>query len=161
MSVAFNKFNQFVEDIGKELHILSTDTLKILLTNTAPNVADTVVDTTGGVCVVKATSNANEIAAASGYAKGGPTLASVTWAQTSGTAKLYATKITVTAGASIGPFQYAALYNDSGGSTSTRPVIGWWNYGSAVTLAIGETFTIGNSNDGTDWTSTYPIATLA
>ena len=162
MAVSFKKFNQFVEDVGHELHIFDTDTLKILLTNTVPNAADTIVDTVGhATCVVEATSNAAEIAAASGYAKGGPTLATVVYTQTSGTAKLYAVKVTVTAGASIGPFQYAVLYNDSGGTTGTRPLIGWWNYGGAVTLASGETFTIGNSNDGTDWTSTYPILTIA
>jgi hypothetical protein len=160
-SSSFYKFNQFVEDLGKELHLLSSDTLKILLTNTAPNAADTVVDTTGGTCVVKATANAAEITAASGYVKGGGTLTSVIFAQVLGIAKLYAAAYEWTAGAIIGPFQYAVLYNDSGGTTSTRPVIGWWNYGTPVTLGVGEKFKVGNSNDGTDWTMTYPILTLA
>lgn len=160
-SSSFYKFNQFVEDLGNALHNFDTDAIKCLLTNTVPNAADTVVDTTTGTCTVKATSNAAEIAAASGYAKGGPTITTPIWAQTSGTARFYGVKIVVTAGASIGPFQYAVLYNDSKGTTATRPVIGWFNYGAAVTLGIGETFTIGNSNDGTDWTVTYPILTVA
>lgn len=160
-SSSFYKFNQFVENLGNKLHDFDADEIKILLTNTAPNAADTVVDTTGGVCIVKSTSNANEIAAASGYAKGGQAIASPVWAQTSGTAKFYGTKVTFTAGASIGPFRYAVMYNNSTGTTSTRPVIGYFDYGSGVTLGVGETFTIGNSNDGTDWTSTYPILTIA
>lgn len=160
-SSTFYKFNQFVEDLGHELHIFDTDTLKILLTNTVPNAADTVVDTTTGTCTVKATSNAAEIAVASGYVKGGGTLTGVVFAQASGTAKLYAAAYEWTAAASIGPFRYAVLYNDSGGTTSTRPLIGWWDYGGAVTLGIGEKFKIGNSSDGTDWTSSFPILTIA
>jgi hypothetical protein len=156
-SSSFYKFNIFVENLGNKLHDFDNDSIKILLTNTAPNVADTVVDTTGGVCVVKSTSNANEIAAASGYVKGGAVITSPVWAQIAGLAKLYGTKVSWVAGASIGPFRYAVIYNDSTGTSATRPVIGYWDYGSPVTLGIGESFTIGNSNDGTDWTVTYPI----
>jgi len=160
-SSSFYKFNQFVEDLGNALHNFDTDSIMCLLTNTVPNVADTVVDTTTGTCTVKATSNAAEIAAASGYTKGGSAIATPIWAQASGTAKFYGVKVVFTAGASIGPFQYAVFYNNSKGTTSTRPVIGWFNYGSPVTLGVGETFTVGNSNDGTDWTATYPILTVA
>jgi hypothetical protein len=162
-SSTYYKFNQFVEDIGKILHNLATggDSIMVLLTNTVPNAADTVVDTTTTPCTVKATSNAAEIAAASGYAKGGVALTGQQYIQTSGTAKFYGSVATWTAGASVGPFRYAVVYNNTKGTTATRPVIGWFDYGSAVTLGIGETFTIGNSNDGTAWTSDYPMFTLA
>jgi hypothetical protein len=33
---AFNKFNQFVEDLAEKVHNLGADTIKVLLTNTAP-----------------------------------------------------------------------------------------------------------------------------
>jgi hypothetical protein len=150
-----------VENLGNKLHDFDADSIKILLTNTAPNVADTIVDTVSTPCIVKSTSNATEVAAASGYTKGGAAVASPVWAQTSGTAKFYGVKVTWTAGASIGPFRYAVIYNNSTGAAASRPVIGYYDYGSAVTLGVGETFTIGNSNDGTDWTSTYPILTVA
>jgi hypothetical protein len=160
-SSSFYKFNCFVEDIGKMKHDFANDTLQILLTNTVPNVADVVVDTTTTPCTVKSTSNAQEVAAASGYTKGGAAVGTLVYAQISGTAKMYGVKVTWTAGASIGPFRYAVMYNASKGTPSTRPVIVWFDYGSSITLGVGETFTVGNSNDGTDWTSTYPILTLA
>jgi len=49
------------------------------------------------------------------------------------------TVFTATAGG-IGPFQYAILYNTS--SSAANKIIGWYNYGSAVTLADTETFTV-------------------
>src|SRR5512136_266487 len=122
-SSTFHKFNQFVEDLGHEQHLFDTDTLKILLTDTAPNAADlTVDDTNHATCQLDSTSNALEIAAASGYVKGGGTLTSVVFAQSSGTAKLYAAAYEWTAGASIGPFRYAVLYNASGGAAGARPL---------------------------------------
>jgi hypothetical protein len=39
----------------------------------------------------------------------------------------------------IGPFRYAILYNDTAASD---PLIGWWDRGSEITLADGETFTL-------------------
>ena len=147
---SFSKFNQFVEDLGKALHDFPNDSLLVLLTNTAPNAADTVVDTTTGTCTVKSTSNAAEIAAGNGYTKKGNSAAASAWSQSSGTAKLVrADPATWTAsGGTIGPFRYAVLFNDSKGTTSTRPVIGYWDYGSSVTLQAGETFTV--DLDGTN-----------
>jgi len=160
---SFYKFNQFVQDIGNVLHNLVSgqDGIYILLTNTVPNAADTVVDTSVTPCVVKSTSNASEIAAGNGYTKGGAQVTSQQYIQTSGTARFYGVKVTWTASGAVGPFRYAVVYNNSKGTSATRPVIGWFDYGSAISLSNGETFTIGNSNDGTDWTSTYPMFTLA
>lgn len=160
---SFYKFNQFVEDLGKTLHNLATggDQLYVLLTNTAPNAADTVVDESGGVCIVKSTSNANEIAAGNGYTKLGAQITGQQYIQSGGVAKLYGVKVSWTCVTAPMPtFRYAVLYNHSKGTNATRPVIGWYDYGvGGVTLGVGETFTLGNSNDGTDWTATYPILT--
>ena len=57
------------------------------------------------------------------------------------------------AGGSIGPFRYAVLYNDSPTSPAD-PLIGWWDYGSSITLATGETFTV-------DFDPTSGVLTLA
>jgi hypothetical protein len=127
---AFNKFNQFVEDLGRKVHNLNADALKILLTNAAPTAAN----------AVKA--DLTEITAANGYTAGGAAVASPAYAQAAGTGKLTGNDVVFTAsGGSIGPFRYAVLYNDTP-SSPADPLIGWWDYGSSITLATGETFTV-------------------
>ena len=126
---AFTKFNSFVEAVAEKVHNLGADTLKILLTLTAPVAANT----------VKA--DLTEIAAGNGYTAGGAD-AQCTYSQTSGTGNLAGTDIVFTAsGGSIGPFRYAVLYNDTPTSPAD-PLIGWWDYGSSITLLTGETFTV-------------------
>jgi hypothetical protein len=159
-SSIFYKFNQFVEDLGNGLHNFDTDSIMALLTNTVPNIADTICDTSVSPCVIKSTSNAVEITPASGYTKKGLAVGTPVWAQISGVAKFYGVKVLWTAGASIGPFRYAVFFNDSKGAAATRPLIGWYDYNSGITLGVGETFAVGNSNDGTDWTVTYPICSV-
>lgn len=126
----FNKFRQFAEDVGKGVHNLATGTLKVLLTNVAP------VNTNA----VKA--DLTEISAGNGYSAGGSAAASNAYTQTAGVGKLTATDVVFTAsGGSIGPFRYAVLYNDTP-SSPADPLIGWWDYGSSITLASGETLTV-------------------
>ena len=121
---SFNKFHSFVQAVHEKKHNLATDTLKILLTNVAPVNTNT----------VKA--NLTEISAGNGYSAGGPTTAQVSSAQTSGTYKLVLSDVTVLAsGGSIGPFRYAVLYNDT---ATNDELIGWWDRGSSLTLADGE-----------------------
>ena len=129
---AFNKFQQFAEDLGKKVHNLDADTLKILLSNAAPDAAADAVraDLT------------SELSTGGGYTSGGAALSSVDYEQTGGTAALSATDLVFTAsGGTIGPFRYAVLYNDTPTSPAD-PLIGWWDYGSSITLADGETFTV-------------------
>lgn len=138
-----NKFNAFLEDFAEKVHNMGSDAHKFLLTNTVPNAADVTVDTVTGTCTVEATSNAPEIAAGSGYTKGGiaPTITSS--AQSGGVYKLVLADATWTAsGGTIGPFRYIVWYNDTGGAAATRPAVGWYDYGSAITLNDGETFTL-------------------
>lgn len=126
----FNKFHQFVEDIAKGVHNLDSGTLKIMLTNTAPVSANAVL------------ADLTEISAGSGYSAGGATVANTDAEQTSGTLKLLGDDVVFTAsGGPIGPFRYAVLYNDTP-SSPADPLIGWWDYGSALTLADGESLTV-------------------
>lgn len=129
---AFNKINQFVEDLTKKVHNLSADTLKIYLSNATP---DSAAD------AVKA--DLAEISAGNGYTAGGVTATITTCEQTAGTVKLILDGpwVITAAGGSVGPFRYAVLYNDTPTSPAD-PLIAWWDYGSAITLASGETFTI-------------------
>lgn len=152
---AYNKFNSFVEDLCLSRFVLSTDTLRILFTNTAPVAGDIQVDTTTATCTIKATSNAAEIAAGNGYTKKGPALTITTSSQSGGTYTLAANQsVTTASGGTIGPLRYVALYDDTTLTTATRPVISWWDYGSSITLNNTETFTVqfNSSNPGTIFT---------
>lgn len=145
---SFNKFNVFVEDLAKKVHNLNSDTLKIFLTNTAPNAStNTAYDGTTG------TTGPAEIAAGNGYTAAGNTAAFSSGAQTSGTYKLVLSDPTTwtASGGSIGPFRYAVLYNST---PAGKNLIGWWDYGSSVTLATGEQFTV-------DLDQTNGVLTLA
>lgn len=125
---AFNKFNAFVENLAEKVHNLGSDTLKILLTNSAPSASNSVK------------SDLTEISAGSGYSAGGATVTITSSAQSSGTYKLVGNDVVITAsGGPIGPFRYAVIYNDTSAADS---LIGWWDYGSSITLADGESLTI-------------------
>ena len=138
---AFNKFNQFVANIGLELYELNTDSLYLILTNTSPNAADTVYNHTAAQ--VQSTSNAAELTTGNGYTQGGAQAASNAYSQSSGLATLTANSVVWTAsGGSIGPFRYIVMYDITTGTVTTRPLIGWWDYGSALTLTTGNTFTV-------------------
>lgn len=84
--------------------------------------------------------NITDISAGNGYSAGG-TASAVTLSNASGVEKAVAANVVFTAsGGTIGPFQYAVFYNDSQG-TPAKPLVNWVDYGSAVTLQSGETFT--------------------
>jgi len=156
---AYNKFNCTVADVTNKVHNLGSDTLKIGLTNTSPNAADTVYDDAGHT--LKATSNAAELAAGGGYSAGGTAVGANANSQSSGTDKLTGNAVVFTSSGTIGPFRYAFLYNASAGSAGNRPLLGWWDYGSAVTLNNGETLTVGKDTTGANWDSTTPIQSWA
>ena len=141
---SFNKFQNFVENLAEKIIDLENDTLMVLLTNTEPDPADTHVDTVETPCKVEGTSNAVEVAAGNGYTKKGNQAVVSSSEQSAGTYKLVLADPTTweAAGGTIGPFRYAVLFDDTAGAGATRPVIGWWDYGSAVTLQIGETFKV-------------------
>lgn len=123
----FNKFNSFVEAVAEKVHNLGADTLKVMLTNSAPIASNT----------VKA--NLTEISAGNGYTAGGTAASITSSSQTSGTYKLVLADVVFTATGAVGPFRYAVLYNDT---ATNDELIGWWDYGSSISLANGETFTV-------------------
>jgi len=124
---SFTKFNSFVEALAEKTHNLGSDTLKVVLTNSAPAAANTVL------------ADITQIANGNGYTTGGSTATTSSSAQTSGTYKLVLADVTFTASGSMGPFRYAVLYNDT---ATSDELIGWWDYGSSITLAASETFTV-------------------
>ena len=109
---AFNKYQCFVENVAEKVHNLGADTLKIMLSNTAPNAATHAVR-----------ADVTEIAGGNGYTSGGNTCTLTTSAQTGGVYKLVlADPATwVASGGAIGPFRYAILYNDTPTSPADPP----------------------------------------
>ena len=128
----FVKYNQFAADLAGGVHdLIGTEhTLKVLLSNAAPNVSTHTVR-----------ANVSELAAGNGYTSGGNDIQNDGTAS-AGTATITAVDTTFTAsGGAIGPFRYAIVYNDTPTSPAD-PLIGYYDYGSAVTLADGETLTV-------------------
>jgi hypothetical protein len=118
---AFTKYHTFVDEMSKAGHNLQTAVYKVALTNTAPTpLTDTVWNTT----VYPAP------AAANNYTAGGntPTVSSASSAAYIFKLVLADTVFTATAG----------LYN----SSATNKVVGYYDYGSSITLADTETFTV-------------------
>jgi hypothetical protein len=126
-----NKFNQFVQDVNNKVHNLGSDVLKVLLTNTAPTSANAVL------------ADLTEIGAGNGYTAGGATVTVSTSTQTGGVYKLVgsAASPTWTAAGAVGPFRYVVLYNTTPASP-LKPLICYWDYGSNLTLASSDTFTV-------------------
>lgn len=127
---AFNKFNSFITAVAAGTHAgflnASTDVLNVYLSNATPSAsADS----------VKA--DLAEIATGNGYT--GPVDIQNAASQTGATITVTATDVTITASGSVGPFQYAVIYNDTAASD---PLVGWYDYGSSVTLAAAETFKV-------------------
>jgi len=124
---SFNKFNSFIEAMGRKVHNLNADTLKVVLTNSAPSASNTVL------------ANITQISNGNGYTTGGSVAANNSYSQTSGVGKLVADDVLFTATGSMGPFRYSVLFNDT---ATNDELIGWWDYGSSITLATGETFLV-------------------
>ena len=124
---AFNKFNSFIEAVFEGQHNFASNTFKVYLSNTAPTAANS----------VKA--DIAEIANGNGYTTGGQTVTISSSSQTGGTYTA-AVNQTLTWTASVGniaSFRYAIMYNDT---SATGLLVGWWDYGSSISPAAGETF---------------------
>lgn len=126
----FNRTNQFAEDLGKGVHVFGTHQLKVALTNTAPTAANA---TYAALTSPLATTN---LSGATPF-----NVTTTSYTQTSGTGNLVLADLTLTATGAVGPFRYVALYNDTPTSPAD-PLIGWFDYGSSVTMANTDTFLI-------------------
>ncbi len=128
---SFNKFQVFVQDLGRKVHNLNSDTLKIELTNTQPVNTNTVI------------ANIVDISAGNGYSAGGTAISGTSYTQSGGIATLAASTVVFTAsGGVIGPFRFAVVYNST---AAGGPLIGWWDYLSSISLNDTETFTVNDS----------------
>lgn len=130
----FNRYNKFVVDLASGVHQLQTGTsheLKVILSGYAPN---------AGAHTVRA--DVGELSSGGGYVSGGVSIGTITGGQYSNKFKLTGdTDPVFTATTGFGPFRYVILYNDTPTSPND-PLIGWWDYGSSVSLGAGEMFTV-------------------
>ncbi len=126
----YNKFNDFVDQLGQGKHVLGTAVFKCMLVNTPAPTATNSIRT-----------DLTEIASGNGYTTGGAD-ATLTWAEVAGTGTATGTKIVWTcATAAMASFRYVVLYNDTQ-TTPADPLVAWWDYGSSLTLQVGETFSV-------------------
>ncbi len=133
----FHKFNKFVEHMNKGDFSGAADTFTVMLTNTTPVATNELYSDVSGT----------ELANGDGYTTGGTAVGSTGSTNSSGTESEAGNAVTFTSTTgNMGPFQYAILYVTH---SANKYLVGWWDYGSAVTLngVAGETFTITfNSN---------------
>ena len=121
----YTKFQCFVKDLAHGVHNFDTNTIKVALSSAAnaPSAsADAVLA---------------DITTIAAPAVDSVTLTKGSSGQTSGTYKLVVADLTMTASGTVGPFRYVIIYNDTAASD---PLICYFDYGSEVTLASGDTF---------------------
>lgn len=112
---------------------VGSDQFVIALTNTAP-ASESSNPTADGNGVI---ANLTQISYTNCSSRNVTTASS---AQTSGTLNVSLTDLTLTAsGGSVGPFRYVYLYDDT---LAGDPLVGYWDYGSSITLADTETLDI-------------------
>jgi hypothetical protein len=122
---AYNKFNSTVEAMAEKVHNFGSDVIKLALTNVAPVATNTQL------------SNITEISYANCSTRVVTVLSS---SQTAGTYKLVLQDLILTAsGGTVGPFRYVVIYNDT---ATNDELIAWYDYGTSITLADGETLTV-------------------
>lgn len=118
------KQQPFVEAVAEKAHNLGSDQLTLFLTNTVPAVGDAALSAITEISYTNCSTR---------------NLTTSSSAQTSGTYKLVVADLVLTAsGGTVGPFRYCGVYNDT---SVTDLLIGYYDYGSSITLQAGETFT--------------------
>lgn len=133
---AYNKFNLFTQDVCEGAHNFASGgaTYNVMLSNTAPVATNHLY---GDI-------SANEVANGNGYTTGGISSA-MSDSSTSGTETVSATSVTWTATGAVGPFRYVVVYNESQ-TSPLKPLVCWFDYGSSITMASGDTFTVPFAN---------------
>lgn len=126
---SFNKINVFVENLAEKVHNLGADTLTVALcaAANAPVAGNSVLADLTQISYTNLSSRVLTISSSS---------------QTSGLYKLVIADLVLTAsGGSVAPFRYIVIYNDTPTSPAD-PLIGWYDYGSDLTLLDTETLTL-------------------
>lgn len=130
----FNKVNDFVVNAVHNMD-LESDQIVVALSNTAP-ASETSNPASDGNGIL---GNVTEVSYTNLSSRNVTTTSST---QTSGTYKLVLTDITLTSsGGATGPFRYVYIYDDTVTSPAD-PLIGYYDYGSSLTLNDGDSLTV-------------------
>jgi|TARA_R100001129_G_scaffold171238_2_gene141286 hypothetical protein len=136
---SFTKVNDFVVNLANTMD-LDGDTLIVALSNTDPASGTDIRSDGNGILA-----NCSQISYTNLSSR---TLQNVTSTQSSGTYKLSADDLTLTAsGGSVAAFRYIVIFDDTVTSPAD-PVIGYYDYGTSLTLNDGDTFTIDIGTNG-------------
>jgi len=130
----FNLINDWLENLVENADC-DSDQFTVALSNTAPG-DETTPPTGDGDGIL---GNITEVAYTNCSSRD---ITTNTSAQTGGTYELNLTDLTLTAsGGSVGPFRYVYIYDDTV-ATPADPLVCYYDYGSSITLADGETLDI-------------------
>ena len=130
---SFVKVNDFVKNAVHNID-LESDQIAVALTNTAPG-SESSNPTADGNGIV---GNLTQISYSNCSSRNVTTSSST---QTSGTYKLVLADLTLTASGTVGPFRYIYIFDDTV-SSPADPIIGYYDYGTSITLNSGDTFTL-------------------
>ena len=119
----YNKFQAWAETMVEGAN-LGSDQFVIALSNTAPVATNSVLADITQITYTNLSSR---------------NVTTTSSSQASGTYTLVLADLVMTASGAVGPFRYVVLYDDT---VAGDPLVGWWDYGSSITMANTETFTV-------------------
>lgn len=132
MAVAYNKFQQFAENLSKGVHNFSSDstctlTLALCAAGSAPVATNAVL---ADLTTISYTNLSSRVVTGAGAE------------HTTGTVQFAVNDHTLTAsGGAVSTFRYVVLFDDDPTSPAD-PLIGWWDLGENVTLTDGSSITL-------------------
>jgi len=122
-----NKLQQHIEDLYNGVHNFASHQFTVALTNSSPVATNSVLADITEISYTNASSR-NLVKGSSG--------------QTAGTFTHLFNDLTITAsGGTVGPFRYVVFYNNTP-TSPLDPLIGWYDYGSSITLNDTESILI-------------------
>lgn len=122
------EFQSWIEYVHEKVVDWDNDTFTYALTNSAPNAATNTV--LANITEITYTNLSSRVATVSAAGQSG------------GTYTATVDQLVLTAsGGTVGPFRYVVFYDDTPTSPA-NPLVAYWDYGSSITLADGETITL-------------------
>lgn len=124
----YSKFQQFVEDLSVAVHDCDTDQFTVALTTNAnaPVATNSVLLDLTEISYTNLSSR---------------DLTTSTASQTSGTYTQLFADLVLTASGAVATFRHVVIYNNTP-TTPANPLVAYYDYGSDLTLASGETLTL-------------------